>query len=140
MIQPKDIDNFKNTFMPPAACLKNNVLSCDDKKVKEWNRKWFKHDAAKRGWSSLPSSSPPKPRVPPPAWVRMPNTCSKPGKCGRAYQACCAGFAAKGFPCTCHLVDGTGKSGGNCGTCGTGYSACCAGFKAKGFPCTCDIQ
>jgi hypothetical protein len=51
IIQPKDIDNFKNTFMPPAACLKTNVLTCDDKKVKEWNRKWFKHEAAKRGWS-----------------------------------------------------------------------------------------
>merc|ERR1711907_258944 len=67
----------------------------------------------------------------------VPYTCSKPGHCGRAYQACCAGFAAKGFPCQCHLVDGTGQSG-NCGTCGSGYSACCAAYKAKGFPCTCD--
>ena len=76
-----------------------------------------------------------------PAWAKpsSANTCSKPGNCGRAYQACCAGFAAKGYPCTCHLVDGTGKSG-NCGTCGTAYSACCVAYGAKGFPCTCDIQ
>jgi len=68
------------------------------------------------------------------------STCAKPGDCGLAYQACCAGFAAKGFPCGCHLKDGTGSSGADCGTCGTAYSVCCAGFKAKGFPCTCDIS
>ena len=66
-------------------------------------------------------------------------SCSHIGKCGRAYQACCAAFAAKGFPCQCHLTDGTGQSG-KCGDCGTGYSACCIGFKAKGFPCECDVE
>jgi hypothetical protein len=66
-------------------------------------------------------------------------TCAKPGDCGRAYQACCAGFAAKGIPCGCHLKDGDGKTADDCGTCGTAYSVCCAGFAAKGFPCTCDI-
>jgi len=69
-----------------------------------------------------------------------PLTCAKPGDCGLAYQACCAGLQAKGFPCGCHLKDGDGKSGGDCGTCGTAYSICCAGFKQKGFPCTCDIS
>jgi len=68
------------------------------------------------------------------------STCAKKGKCGLAYQACCAGFVAKGFPCGCHLKDGTGAAGADCGTCGTAYSVCCAGFKAKGFPCTCDIS
>lgn len=67
------------------------------------------------------------------------STCAVPGDCGRAYQACCAGFEAKGYPCTCHLSNGTGKSGSDCGTCGTAYSACCAGFSLKGYPCTCDI-
>jgi len=66
-------------------------------------------------------------------------TCAKPGDCGLAYQACCAGFAAHGEPCGCHLKDGDGKTDGSCGTCGTAYSVCCAGFAAKGFPCTCDI-
>ena len=32
------------------------------------------------------------------------STCAKPGDCGRAYQTCCIGFKAKGFPCGCHLV------------------------------------
>lgn len=68
------------------------------------------------------------------------STCAKPGDCGLAYQTCCAGFQAKGFPCGCHLKDGTGQSGADCGTCGTAYSACCLGFKAKGHPCTCDIS
>merc|ERR1719261_2168253 len=68
------------------------------------------------------------------------STCAKPGDCGLAYQACCAGMQAKGFPCGCHLKDGTGKSGADCGTCGSAYSVCCAGFAAKGFPCTCDIS
>ena len=66
-------------------------------------------------------------------------SCSHIGKCGRAYQACCAAFAAKGFPCQCHLTNGTGESG-KCGDCGTGYSACCIGFKAKGYPCECDVE
>jgi sialate O-acetylesterase len=67
-------------------------------------------------------------------------SCSNPGDCGRAYQACCAGFATKGFPCGCHLQDGgSGSEGGNCGDCGSAYQLCCAGFKAKGFPCTCDV-
>merc|ERR1711871_468025 len=70
-----------------------------------------------------------------PSWVKSSlddGTCAKPGHCGRAYQACCAGFAAKGYPCTCHLVDGTGKTG-NCGTCGTAYSACCAAYGSMSF-------
>jgi len=66
-------------------------------------------------------------------------TCSAIGDCGRTYQGCCAGFAAKGFPCDCHLQDGTGTAGANCGTCGTGFAACCVGFAAKGFPCKCNV-
>jgi len=68
------------------------------------------------------------------------STCAKPGDCGLAYEACCAGFGAKGYPCACSLADGTGNAAADCGTCGTAYSACCAGFAAKGFPCTCDIK
>ena len=30
-------------------------------------------------------------------------TCSAVGDCGRAYQACCVAFGAKGYPCGCHL-------------------------------------
>ena len=69
----------------------------------------------------------------PPAWAAAgaSNGCSAVGKCGRAYQACCAGFAAKGFPCQCHLANGDGEAG-KCGDCGTGFAACCIGFAAKG--------
>lgn len=70
-----------------------------------------------------------------------PNSCSNPGDCGRAYQACCIGFAAKGFPCGCHLADGgSGQAGSTCGDCGTAYKVCCAGFAKKGYPCTCDVN
>mmetsp|Transcript_78706 Transcript_78706/g.148503 ORF Transcript_78706/g.148503 Transcript_78706/m.148503 type:complete len:168 (+) Transcript_78706:56-559(+) len=66
--------------------------------------------------------------------------CEKPGDCGRAYQSCCWAFARKGFPCGCHLQDGTGVAGSSCGDCGDAFVACCVGFKAKGFPCTCDVE
>merc|ERR1712084_26056 len=66
--------------------------------------------------------------------------CAEPkGDCGVAYQVCCAGFAAKGFPCGCHLKDGTGAAGDNCGDCGVAYKVCCEGFKLKGYPCECDV-
>lgn len=69
----------------------------------------------------------------------LPGTCAKTGVCGLVYQACCAGFVAKGYPCGCHLKDGNGTSTSDCGTCGSVYSICCAGYAAKGYPCTCDI-
>ena len=77
----------------------------------------------------------------PTAWgsVLKASTCSAVGDCGRSYQGCCAAFAIKGFPCGCHLQDGTGTSGANCGDCGTAYATCCIGFAAKGYPCTCDV-
>lgn len=43
------------------------------------------------------------------------NGCSAKGDCGKSYQACCIGFGAKGYPCGCHLTDGSGTSGSNCG-------------------------
>ena len=85
-------------------------------------------------------------------------TCSAIGDCGRAYQGCCTGkcpvlgpnqvplvtsllscllppgYAAKGYPCGCHLTDGAGAVGNNCGDCGTAFHVCCAGFAAKGYP------
>merc|ERR1711924_550137 len=64
-------------------------------------------------------------------------TCSHIGDCGRAYQACCIAFGAKGYPCGCSLQDGNGTAGETCGDCGTAYSACCIGFAAKGYPCEC---
>ena len=67
------------------------------------------------------------------------STCSNPGHCGRAYQACCFGFAAKGYPCDCHLEPGSGTAGQNCGDCGTAYAACCIAYKADGYPCECDV-
>mmetsp|Transcript_11158 Transcript_11158/g.24104 ORF Transcript_11158/g.24104 Transcript_11158/m.24104 type:complete len:185 (+) Transcript_11158:68-622(+) len=67
--------------------------------------------------------------------------CAAPGECGLAYEACCAGFAAKGFPCDCQLKDdGHGEAGSSCGDCGAAYAACCAGFKAQGFACSCDVE
>lgn len=66
--------------------------------------------------------------------------CSNKGDCGIAYQGCCLGFQADGFPCGCKLGDGgSGVSKGDCGDCGAAYTLCCAGFAAKGFPCTCDV-
>ena len=65
---------------------------------------------------------------------------SKCGTCGTAYQGCCIGFALDGYPCDCHLQEGTGKAGSNCGDCGTAYSACCIGYEADGYPCQCDVM
>ena len=62
------------------------------------------------------------------------------GTCGLSYQACCAGFATKGYPCDCHLCDdGHGKVGPGCGDCGTAYQLCCIGFEKEGDPCQCDV-
>mmetsp|Transcript_99913 Transcript_99913/g.311278 ORF Transcript_99913/g.311278 Transcript_99913/m.311278 type:complete len:187 (+) Transcript_99913:99-659(+) len=66
--------------------------------------------------------------------------CAKPGDCGLGYEACCAAYGAKGFPCGCELKEGAGEAGSACGHCGLAYAACCAGFQAKGFPCTCDVE
>jgi len=68
-----------------------------------------------------------------------PNGCSATGDCGKSYQACCIAFGAKGYPCGCHLTDGTGTAGSNCGDCGTEFAACCIGFSAKGYPCKCNV-
>ena len=71
------------------------------------------------------------------------STCAKKGACGDAFQACCLGYQAKGFPCTAHLIDrGTGPDvtiPAGAGDCGTAYGACCLGFKAAKQPCTCDL-
>merc|ERR1712096_268412 len=68
------------------------------------------------------------------------NTCSSNiGYCGKGYQACCITYGAEGYPCGCHLRDGTGSSIGDCGTCGASYQLCCDGFKATGNACFCDV-
>jgi len=68
------------------------------------------------------------------------NMCSANiGKCGKAYQACCIGYGATGYPCGCSLSDGDGSSKGDCGTCGAAYQICCDGFKKDGFACGCDV-
>ena len=39
--QPQhDLPTFRKTFMPPAACLKNNVVTCNDAQLKKWNTKY----------------------------------------------------------------------------------------------------
>ena len=45
-----NISQFRSVFQPPAACLKPNTLKCSTKKVEEWNRRYFKHAAARNGW------------------------------------------------------------------------------------------
>ena len=45
----KDLAAFRKTFMPPDVCLAKDVMGCDGEKVKEWNKKYFKHEAHKRG-------------------------------------------------------------------------------------------
>ena len=62
------------------------------------------------------------------------------GVCGKTYQACCLGFGSQGYPCDCHLQEGSGKSGENCGDCGVAYAACCVGYEADGYPCGCDVE
>ena len=70
-----------------------------------------------------------------PTFIEDPtNDCSNKGTCGNAYQACCIAFQLKGYPCGCHLADGTGKVGANCGDCGTAFSVCCIAET-----CKCDI-
>ena len=41
----KNLTEFRKVFEAPAACLKPNVMTCPSEKVKEWNRKYFKHAA-----------------------------------------------------------------------------------------------
>lgn len=36
-----DLEAFRKTFMPPAECLKPNVLACNDEDVEKWDRKYF---------------------------------------------------------------------------------------------------
>ena len=67
------------------------------------------------------------------------STCSAVGDCGKSYQACCIAYGLKGYPCGCHLQDGSGTAGADCGTCGTEFAACCVGFAAKGYPCKCNV-
>ena len=50
-----DIENFRQQFTPPAVCNpqgshKGHALSCSGEKIKEWERKYFKHSAAYNGW------------------------------------------------------------------------------------------
>jgi len=67
-------------------------------------------------------------------------SCSNKGHCGLAYQSCCLGFQATGFPCGCKLNDGgSGLAKGDCGDCGAAYTLCCAGYAADGYACTCDV-
>merc|ERR1712224_657161 len=40
-----DVVAFRETFKPPPACLKNNVLSCGPPQVKKWNDKYFKYSS-----------------------------------------------------------------------------------------------
>ena len=64
---------------------------------------------------------------------------NKCGDCGIAYQTCCFGYGQKGYPCDCHLQEGSGHSGNNCGDCGVAYEVCCTGFEKDGYPCQCDV-
>merc|ERR1711988_2015961 len=72
--------------------------------------------------------------------VGLQDNCPVPGDCGRAYQACCIGFGAKGYPCGCTLQAGSGNAGSSCGDCGASFAVCCTGFAAKGYPCGCDVE
>ena len=71
--------------------------------------------------------------------IEKTQTLNKCGDCGIGYQTCCFGYGQKGYPCDCHLQDGSGHSGSNCGDCGIAYEVCCAGFEKDGYPCQCDV-
>jgi len=52
----KDIESFRKVFTPPDVCYpqgsgKGHALSCDGNKVAEWERKYFKHSAASKGYA-----------------------------------------------------------------------------------------
>merc|ERR1712167_214744 len=48
--QPQhNLTALREAFMPPPVCLKPNTLKCNDKKVAEWEKKYFKHSAARNG-------------------------------------------------------------------------------------------
>jgi len=84
----------------------------------------------KRAWVTGPSPPPP-----------APGSCSAPGDCGTAYQACCLGAQIKGESCACHLQNGTGgqATSSDCSTCGKAFVACCSAFALTGHPCTCNV-
>jgi hypothetical protein len=44
-----NLTELRAAFMPPPACLKPNTLTCPSKKVIEWEKKYFKHSAARKG-------------------------------------------------------------------------------------------
>ena len=49
--QPQhDLAAFRKTFMPPAPCLKKNVLPCADGFAQKIAKKYNKHEALRRGW------------------------------------------------------------------------------------------
>ena len=46
-----DIPEFRKAFYPPDVCNPNGgAMPCGNDKVREWNMKYFKHRAARRGW------------------------------------------------------------------------------------------
>ena len=36
-----DLDTFRETFIPPAECLKPNTLTCASADVEKWDEKYF---------------------------------------------------------------------------------------------------
>ena len=36
-----DLDTFRDTFIPPAECLKPNTLTCRSDDIEKWNEKYF---------------------------------------------------------------------------------------------------
>merc|ERR1711920_40205 len=38
-----DSDTFRQVFIPPADCLKPNVLKCPQQQVQAWEKQHFKH-------------------------------------------------------------------------------------------------
>lgn len=50
-----DLTTFRKNFVPPQMCYpqgshKGHALACNDAKIQEWERKFFKHSAASKGF------------------------------------------------------------------------------------------
>merc|ERR1719473_1252483 len=43
----EELAAFRDVFKAPAACLKNNVLSCHDDQVQKWEKKYFSRGPAR---------------------------------------------------------------------------------------------
>jgi len=74
------LDTFRQTFTPPAECLKANVLKCPNQQVNTWEKQHFKHDHALRQVQA--AKEPDQPHLAQ-AWTAMSSGDGLPGQTGK---------------------------------------------------------